>query len=78
MLRKALKDKPALETKKRIEGVIESLSRGPTPEQLRLLRALAVLEWSDLPSAREHLKRLAEGDQAARITCAAKQARQRR
>ncbi|HZV07763.1 MAG TPA: sigma-70 family RNA polymerase sigma factor [Gemmataceae bacterium] len=78
VLRKALKDKPALETKKRIEGVIESLSRGPTPEQLRLLRALAVLEWSDLPSAREHLKRLAEGDQAARITCAAKQARQRR
>jgi hypothetical protein len=77
MLRQALKDNPPLETKKRIEELMESLRRGPTPEQLRLLRALAVLEWSGLSSAGQQLKRLAEGDPAARVTRAAQAAWQR-
>jgi RNA polymerase sigma factor (sigma-70 family) len=77
VLRQALKAKPTLETKKRIEELIESLTRGPSSDQLRLLRALAVLEWSGLVSAREHLKRLAEGDRAAMLTSAAKAAWQR-
>jgi hypothetical protein len=74
VLRRVLQDKPSLETRKRIEEIIQSLNRGPTPEQLRLLRAFAVLEWSGLPSAGEHLKRLANGDPSARVTRAAQSA----
>jgi hypothetical protein len=77
LLRQALKDGLSLEAKKRIEGVIESLSRLPTPEQLRLLRALAVLEWSNRPEAVEHLQRLAGSAPSASLTCAAKSAWQR-
>jgi RNA polymerase sigma factor (sigma-70 family) len=72
VLREALQDKPSLETKKRIEVLIESLSHVPSPEQLRLLRALAVLEWSNRPEAVEHLRRLAAGASSARLTEAAK------
>ncbi|MHB1425170.1 MAG: sigma-70 family RNA polymerase sigma factor [Gemmataceae bacterium] len=78
LLRQTLKERLTLETKKRIEGLIESLSRGPTPEQLRLLRALAVLEWSDRPEAKEHLRRLADGAPSATLTRSAKAAWQRR
>jgi RNA polymerase sigma factor (sigma-70 family) len=78
LLRQALKERLALETKKRIEGVIEALTAGPSPEQLRLLRALAVLEWSDLAEADEHLRRLADGAPSASLTRAAKAALRRR
>ncbi|HZV07761.1 MAG TPA: WD40 repeat domain-containing protein [Gemmataceae bacterium] len=67
VLRRVLQDKPSLETRKRIEEIIQSLNRGPTSEQLRLLRALTVLEWSGSPSAGEHLKRLANGDPSVRV-----------
>jgi RNA polymerase sigma factor (sigma-70 family) len=77
VLRQAVKDKPTLETKKRIEELIESLNRGPTPEQLRLLRALAVLEWSNRPEAVEHLRQLAGGAPSASLTQAAKAAARR-
>jgi RNA polymerase sigma factor (sigma-70 family) len=78
VLRQALNDRPALETKKRIERVIDELTSILPPDQLRLLRALAVLEWSNRPEAGEHLRRLAGGDPAARLTRAAKAAMQRR
>lgn len=78
LLRQALQDKPSLETEKRIKRLIESLTHEPSAEQRRLLRALAVLEWSNSREAGEHLRRLAEGDPAARLTRAAKEARQRR
>lgn len=77
LLRQALKDGTSLEAKKRIEGVIESLSRLPTPDQLRLRRAVAVLEWSKRPEAVEHLQRLAAGALSAPLTRAAKSAWQR-
>jgi hypothetical protein len=77
LLRKALKDGTSLEARKRIEEVIESLSRLPTPDQLRLLRAVAVLEWSNRPEAIEHLQRLAGGAPSASLTRAAKAAWQR-
>ncbi|MHB1425169.1 MAG: hypothetical protein ACYC3I_18515 [Gemmataceae bacterium] len=77
LLKQALKDGPSLETKKRLEGLIESLSRGPTPEQLRLLRALAVLEWSGRAEAKEHLRRLAGGAPSATLTRAARSAGKR-
>jgi RNA polymerase sigma factor (sigma-70 family) len=78
LLRQTLQDHPALETKKRVEGVLESLGRGPSMENLRLLRALAVLEWSDPAEAGAHLRRLAEGAPSASLTHAAKAAWQRR
>lgn len=77
LLRQALKDGTSLEAKKRIEGMIESLSRPPTSDQLRLLRALAALEWSNRPEADEHLQRLAGGAPSASLTRAAKSAWQR-
>ncbi|HWG46370.1 MAG TPA: hypothetical protein VN688_26645 [Gemmataceae bacterium] len=43
-----------------------------------MLRALAVLEWSDRAEAGEHLRRLAEGAPSASLTQAAKAAWQRR
>lgn len=78
LLRQSLKDGQSLESKKRVEGLIESLSRGPTPEQLRLLRTLAVLERSNLPEASEHLRCLAGGAPFASVTQAAKAAGRRR
>jgi WD40 repeat protein len=77
LLRQALKDGTSLEARKRIEEVIESLSRLPTPDQLRLLRAVAVLEWSNRPEAVEHLQRLAGGAPSDLLTRAAKAAWQR-
>jgi len=77
ILRQALKERLTLEVRKRVEGVIESLNRGPTTEQLRLLRALAVLEWSNRPEGIEHLRRLAGGAPSASLTCAAQAAWQR-
>jgi hypothetical protein len=68
ILRQTLNDRPTLETRKRLEGIVESLSRGPSPEHSRLLRALAVLEWSDSKEAGEHLRRLAGGAPSAFLT----------
>ncbi|HTU88507.1 MAG TPA: hypothetical protein VMF69_00280, partial [Gemmataceae bacterium] len=78
ILRQTLKERLTLEVRKRVEGVIESLNRGPTTEQLRSLRALAVLEWSKRPEAVEHLRQLAGGAASALLTRAAKAAWQRR
>lgn len=78
MLHHALTDHPSLEMKKRLEGILESLSRGPTAEQLRLLRAVAVLEWSAQPEADSHLRRVAAGVPSASLTQAAKAALRRR
>jgi RNA polymerase sigma factor (sigma-70 family) len=77
ILRQALKERLALEVRKRVEGVIESLNGAPRPEKLRLLRALAVLEWSDRPEAVGHLRQLAGGAASASLTQAAKAAERR-
>jgi hypothetical protein len=74
MLRQALKDKPSLEARKRIEKMVEEQTRIRSPEQQRLLRALAVLEWS---GADEHLRTLAGGAPSAALTRAAKAALRR-
>jgi WD40 repeat protein len=78
MLRQALEDHPTLEMRKRLESILETLGRGPSREQLRLLRALAVLEWSDSAESGEHLRRLAEGTPQAALTKAARAAWKRR
>lgn len=72
MLRQALNDHSTLEVRKRLQGILESLSRVPTADQLRQLRALAVLEWSNRPEAVEHLRHLASGAPSAALTQAAK------
>jgi WD40 repeat protein len=76
-LRQALKDRPSLEVRKRLEGAIESLNRPLSAEQLRQLRALAVLEWSGTAEASEHLRRLVGGAAGVPVTEAAKAALRR-
>ena len=72
-LHKALQGKPSLEVRRRIDRLLEKLeSAAPSPEQLRLLRALEVLEHIGTPEARELLRTLAKGASGARLTQEAK------
>lgn len=74
LLRQESKNGRSLEARKRLEGIMESLNGVPTPDQLRLLRAVAVLEWSNQPQAAAHLRRLAGGAPNASLTQGAKAA----
>src|SRR5262249_56199696 len=69
-LRKALKDRPSIEVKRRIEQLLEKL-RLP-PERLQALRGLEVLEHLDKPEARQLLAKLADGAPDAWLTQEAK------
>jgi hypothetical protein len=77
-LRQALKDRPSREVRGRVGRVVEALSGAPSPDQLRFLRVLPVLEGSNRAEADEHLRRLAGGDPSPLLTRAAKAAWQRR
>jgi RNA polymerase sigma factor (sigma-70 family) len=72
-LRRFLQGRPALETRRRAEGVLARLE-GPvtSPERLRPLRALEVLERLGTAEARQVLKTLTQGAPAARLTREAK------
>ena len=78
MLRNALKEKPTLELRRRVELILAKLS-GPDqdPEQLRGLRAIECLEHMAVPGARGLLKQLGGGAPEARITLEAKAALRR-
>jgi RNA polymerase sigma factor (sigma-70 family) len=76
LVRKALREAPALETKKRLEQVLARLKE-PGPERRRQLRALEVLELVATPAARELLNELAGGAPGAWLTRAAAAARDR-
>jgi RNA polymerase sigma factor (sigma-70 family) len=79
-LRKALEKKPALETRRRLEPLIEKLEREewtPSGERLRIWRALEVLELIGTPEAKEVLAALANGAPGARQTGEAKAALER-
>jgi hypothetical protein len=78
VLRQVLKEKPSLEVKARVERLMEELTSPPTPDQQRLLRAVAVLEWSGRTEADAHLRQLADGAASARLTEAAQAALKRR
>jgi len=53
-LRRALKNKPAPEAKRRIEELLEKLDRHAlSPETLRSIRAVEALEHLGTPAARE-------------------------
>jgi hypothetical protein len=67
-LRKALEGQPTAEVRRRVTRLLEQLDRGPSPEQLRSLRAIEVLERLGTPEARKVLEELAKGTALARQT----------
>jgi RNA polymerase sigma factor (sigma-70 family) len=74
-LRKALEDKPSLETRKRIETLIGKLAEPVlSNERARLLRVIAILKQLGTPEARQVLEVLARGTEGIRETEAAKAA----
>ncbi len=77
-LRKALAGKPSPEVRRRVEALLEKLSAGPlSPDGLRTVRALQVLETIGTPAARRSLEHLAGGAADAPLTLDAKAALRR-
>jgi WD40 repeat protein len=75
-LLRALKAAPSLETRRRIEHLLERIPE-LTPRQLQRLRALTVVERIGTPEAREALGVLARGEPEARLTREAQDCLQR-
>jgi hypothetical protein len=79
-LRAALRDDPPLEARRRIDALLESEARNesdPTPERLRILRAVEVLEGAGTAEAREVLRGWSGGESAALLTREARAALER-
>jgi WD40 repeat protein len=77
-LEQALAGKPSPESRRRIDKLLHRLDEEVfTPEQLRLRRAVTVLEQVGTPEARRVLQRLAQGAPGARLTQDAHAALQR-
>jgi hypothetical protein len=75
--RKALAGKPSLETRRRLEALLEKATMAwwdASPQRLRELRAVEALELAGTKEAREALKELADGATGARLTEQAKAA----
>jgi hypothetical protein len=69
--REALKDDPSPERRRRLEKLVQKQARemwSPSPEQLRNLRSVEVLELADTPDARQLLRKLANGAPNTRLT----------
>jgi len=77
-LRAALNDKPSAEKRRRVENLLTRLDPSVSPELLRGVRAVEVLESLDTPEARQVLQALAQGAAETRLTREAKAARERR
>ncbi len=73
-LREELRWKPSLEVRRRIEGLLAGPRPAPTPEELRHLRAVRILESIATLEARQVLEGLSKGASDARRTRAAKAA----
>jgi WD40 repeat protein len=74
-LQKALEGKPSVEMRRQVERLLERLeTTGPSPDALRPLRALEVLERIGSPEARQVLEALAKGQPDATLTQDAKAA----
>jgi RNA polymerase sigma factor (sigma-70 family) len=67
-LRRVLEGKPSAEVRRRVSGLLEQVELGTTPEQLRSLRVIEVLERTGTPATRELLQELAVGAAEARQT----------
>jgi hypothetical protein len=68
-LRRGLGGKPSLECRRRLEVLLGKVeSAVPSPAQLRVLRAAAVLEWIGTAQARQLLQALAKGAPETRQT----------
>ena len=67
-LRQALLQSGSLEFRRRIEILLRKLNQSPTGSQLRILRALTVLERTGSKAARDLLQTLAAGASEARQT----------
>jgi WD40 repeat protein len=76
-MREALKEDVSAEKRKRLEKLVDITLIVRTPERLRQLRALEVLEQVGTPKARQFLAKLAQGTPEARQTREAKAALQR-
>src|SRR5262249_6745670 len=77
-LHKALADRPSLEVRRRIERLLERLEGlVASPEELRSLRAIEVLELIGTDGAQKVLRDLATGAAGARQTQEAKASLQR-
>jgi hypothetical protein len=75
ILRDALRGKPPLERRRRIERLLEKVATAretPPPDRLRMLRALEALERIGTPEARHLLQQLAQGAPEAWLTQEAK------
>jgi WD40 repeat protein len=71
-LRKLLAGKPSAEVRQRAEALLEKLDLARSPDRLRGVRALEVLEHVGTEEAKELLKNLAKGAPEARQTREAK------
>jgi WD40 repeat protein len=71
-LQGALGEKPSPEVRHRAGELLDRLkAKGPSPERLRALRAVQVLEWIGTPEARRALEAVADGVPDAERTRAA-------
>ncbi len=73
-LEAALKNAPNLETTRRIEGLLRTVQTSLTPETLRDIRGMMILELIGTPQAIRLLETLANGDPAAAKTRLARSA----
>jgi hypothetical protein len=71
LLRQALAGKPSLEVRRRLEKLLGNLDP-ESPNRLRMLRAVEVLEHTGDAEARRLLEELASGAPGAWLTCEAK------
>jgi hypothetical protein len=67
-LRRALAANPSVELRRRLEPLLESLHTLRSPEAMRQVRAVQVLEFVSTPEARQVLEVLAKGAPGARLT----------
>jgi WD40 repeat protein len=72
VLRRTLENKPEPEVRQRAERLLKRLAPAGSPERLRLLRAVEILEQVGTPAAVEVLKKLVKGVPQARLTQEAK------
>jgi HEAT repeat protein len=77
ILRAAIQNKPSPEQRRSIEQLLENLHIIRSPEVLRHVRAVEILESIGTPEARELLEKLVRGAVEARLTKEAKSSLER-